>query len=366
MIRIGIFILILLQSVCWGQSNLIPNPGFELNDSCPLNLDQFTVKDWYSTLGKRTTPDYFSLCGGKDAFSSPANYIVNIKPPEGEAFAGLVGYNPKSNYREYMSVSLTEPLKKGKIYTFKISLSQPEMSLFYISDLGVAFTKEPFDLSKVGNYLILEPSISIHSDKLLKLRNAWTHYSIDYIAKGGEREMHFGCFTSDENLRYLTYSDRRNFCNRFGYSDAYYLIDNMSLSEKEIVSVDYLDLQKIDSIYSTTPIRIITFSDVKFNTGEYVGNAEEFLQFDALIEYLKNTENTYILIEGHTDDEGAADDNQLLSERRAAFVSDYFENKGIEKIKLRSSGYGEALPMVENDSAKNRSLNRRVVVKLYK
>ena len=67
---------------------------------------------------------------------------------------------------------------------------------------------------------------------------------------------------------------------------------------------------------------------------------------------------------GYTDDSGAADYNQGLSERRAATVRDYLINAGAGETNLSSRGYGEAEPAADNATAAGRAENRRVELRI--
>ncbi len=74
---------------------------------------------------------------------------------------------------------------------------------------------------------------------------------------------------------------------------------------------------------------------------------------------------TKAVIEGHSDDRGAEDYNQKLSEKRAASVADVLVREfGINRSRLTSVGYGESRPLVENNSEENRATNRRVTAKV--
>jgi outer membrane protein OmpA-like peptidoglycan-associated protein len=63
---------------------------------------------------------------------------------------------------------------------------------------------------------------------------------------------------------------------------------------------------------------------------------------------------------GHTDARGKARRNLLLSQRRARAVVGYLVDKGIDARRLEAVGYGEARPVVPNDTARNRARNRRI------
>lgn len=72
-----------------------------------------------------------------------------------------------------------------------------------------------------------------------------------------------------------------------------------------------------------------------------------------------------IIIEGYTDDVptggGRFETNWELSVARSVTVLRYlYENHDIEPTRLSARGYGEYRPIVPNDSAANRALNRRV------
>ncbi len=66
-------------------------------------------------------------------------------------------------------------------------------------------------------------------------------------------------------------------------------------------------------------------------------------------------------IQGHTDNTGAQDYNQNLSEQRAASVRSWLTDKGgVAPERLGSKGYGQSRPLVPNVTAGNRARNRRV------
>jgi OmpA-OmpF porin, OOP family len=78
--------------------------------------------------------------------------------------------------------------------------------------------------------------------------------------------------------------------------------------------------------------------------------------------FLKDNPESTVVIEGHTDDSGAASYNQKLSEKRAQAISDVLTNTfEISATRVEAIGYGEERPFVENDTEAHREANRRVV-----
>ena len=72
-----------------------------------------------------------------------------------------------------------------------------------------------------------------------------------------------------------------------------------------------------------------------------------------------------IAVEGHTDSVplagGIYRDNWGLSSARAAVVTSYLQDSGgVDPLKLQAVGYGPNHPVVPNDTAEHRALNRRV------
>ena len=67
-----------------------------------------------------------------------------------------------------------------------------------------------------------------------------------------------------------------------------------------------------------------------------------------------------IIVEGHADPSGNYDDNQILSENRAAAVLEYCENLGGSVAPLRSIGYSSDRPIYGEDGEIDYDASRRV------
>ena len=69
-----------------------------------------------------------------------------------------------------------------------------------------------------------------------------------------------------------------------------------------------------------------------------------------------------IEIQGHTDNQGAAEYNKRLSDQRANAVRDRLISLGVASSRLQAKGYGAEQPVVPNVTAGNRARNRRVAL----
>ncbi|HEX6790812.1 MAG TPA: OmpA family protein [Candidatus Krumholzibacteria bacterium] len=91
---------------------------------------------------------------------------------------------------------------------------------------------------------------------------------------------------------------------------------------------------------------------------------------DQVWSVLQNYPDRRILIEGHTDNRPIRStyrnvfaSNWELSSARALSVLHYVESKfGPEPDRLAAVGYGEYMPVAENDTPEGRAANRRVVI----
>ena len=99
----------------------------------------------------------------------------------------------------------------------------------------------------------------------------------------------------------------------------------------------------------------ITFAT---NSSAISPNFNPVLEDVALV--LNEYEKTVLMIKGHTDDTGAEEYNQALSERRANAVKNLLMSYSVNGQRITTVGMGEYQPKVANSSAENRQQNRRV------
>ena len=66
-------------------------------------------------------------------------------------------------------------------------------------------------------------------------------------------------------------------------------------------------------------------------------------------------------VQGHTDDIGSDASNLALSQDRADSVLAYLVSSGVDAERLTAVGYGETVPVADNETPEGRQINRRVV-----
>jgi len=113
-------------------------------------------------------------------------------------------------------------------------------------------------------------------------------------------------------------------------------------------------------------LAVVTDCEVKitqqihFETNKDKIRPESYPVLDAVADVLAKNPKITLEVQGHTDNKGAAVYNKDLSNRRAQSVMKYLIAHGVTNARLTALGYGMERPLVDNGSASNRALNRRV------
>ncbi|MEQ9321295.1 MAG: OmpA family protein [Polyangiaceae bacterium] len=117
---------------------------------------------------------------------------------------------------------------------------------------------------------------------------------------------------------------------------------------------------KKPSLVVVTDKEIKITQQIHFAFGKATIRPISYKVLDAVVEVLNDNPKIRIEVQGHTDDRGSDIFNKRLSQQRADSVREYLVSHGISSSRLVSKGYGEEKPIVPNDTARNRALNRRV------
>ncbi len=108
------------------------------------------------------------------------------------------------------------------------------------------------------------------------------------------------------------------------------------------------------------------FSNVHFDTDNYsVKGDDNSHMLHEVAKYLIKSPRTYIFIEGHADERGAAAYNLALGSRRANAVRTYLIQNGVNPDQLFTISYGKERPLVNGHDAPTWQKNRRAQFKLY-
>nr|WP_294813004.1 OmpA family protein [uncultured Sphingomonas sp.] len=105
-------------------------------------------------------------------------------------------------------------------------------------------------------------------------------------------------------------------------------------------------------------------SGVTFATNQSSIQPQFRTTLDQVADVLRQYNQTYVDVYGHTDSTGSDSYNLDLSQRRASAVADYLTMRGVQSARLGTRGFGESQPIASNDTEEGKAANRRVEIKL--
>ncbi len=116
-----------------------------------------------------------------------------------------------------------------------------------------------------------------------------------------------------------------------------------------------LEIQCAALFHSTLQGRKIEFPQDSTELG-----STAFSILDELIEIVADCPAATVAITGHTDASGNESNNLQLSEARAKSVMTYMIAGGIAAMRLRAIGAGSSAPLLDENNAHARQINRRI------
>lgn len=101
------------------------------------------------------------------------------------------------------------------------------------------------------------------------------------------------------------------------------------------------------------------FVNIEFDYNQATIRPESMPRIREVADVMARYPDMRLEVRGHTDDQGSEEYNLKLSEQRAESVAEVLHDMGVAKQRLLVKGFGEARPLVPNDSDENRRRNRR-------
>ncbi len=134
--------------------------------------------------------------------------------------------------------------------------------------------------------------------------------------------------------------------------------------EKVLAPIEPAPVQEVKLTTEEQEIINTVFKNLQFETGKAIIRQVSFTSLDALAGLMKRKPEFRLIIDGHTDNMGAAAMNLTLSKKRAKAAKDYLIAKGVEESRITSNGYGMTKPVSTNKTPEGRAQNRRVEFKI--
>jgi len=93
---------------------------------------------------------------------------------------------------------------------------------------------------------------------------------------------------------------------------------------------------------------------------------KQFLILDEIVAYMNENPDAVISVSGYEDGNEAKYKGLHLPEKRADYVINYLNQKGVKSSKIKKTVMGKNDPAANNKTAEARALNRRVIIKITK
>jgi len=107
------------------------------------------------------------------------------------------------------------------------------------------------------------------------------------------------------------------------------------------------------------------FASLEFATGKDIIKPKSLPALNGLAKLMiAHTTDWKLKLAGHTDNQGDAEKNLQLSEKRTLAVKNYLVKKGVKEEQLITEWYGQTMPIDDNATPKGRQKNRRVEMKI--
>lgn len=312
--------------------NLVLNPSFEeKTDSLVNNTNFIGVKYW------REPTDGGSVYLYKEGCKDNLKCRGFNKARSGDACAGISLFATQVRIIggwSYIQGKLKKPLEEGKIYNVNFYLLQADSSPIAVNQISVLFSVGTRKFKGTARYPG-KPQVINTSGKYFISNRKWMYFSEKFIAKGGERFITIGNFSSIEKTPYKLIDKgfwkrnnivRPNLLSSDYILEAFYFIDDVSVSETNLID----DLGRVSSIYFEN------------NSSILPPTSKEKL---AKLFKLKatNLSNYIIVVEGYTDQNGEEMTNDLLSQKRAKSVADYLIENGMPSDRIEIKAFGETM-----------------------
>jgi outer membrane protein OmpA-like peptidoglycan-associated protein len=99
---------------------------------------------------------------------------------------------------------------------------------------------------------------------------------------------------------------------------------------------------------------------INFDTNKAVIKPESLPLIKQIVDLMKGQPSLKVSIEGHTDNQGTAAANKVLSLDRAKAVAAAVAAEGVKADRMSAVGWGQEKPIADNRTEDGRAINRRV------
>lgn len=102
--------------------------------------------------------------------------------------------------------------------------------------------------------------------------------------------------------------------------------------------------------------------NVEFDKGAAEISIDSYTLLDRVAGVLMRCPASMVEVGGHSDSDGSEEKNLELTQARAEAVVDYLVDAGVKFERMTAKGYGETLPIADNETEEGKAANRRIAL----
>jgi outer membrane protein OmpA-like peptidoglycan-associated protein len=364
----------LLFSNAQDYNNVLENGSFEQLDGKIKKGGLIHIAtNWMSPT--KTSADLFSK-KVKEGYGT-TNPYGKEDPYDGDVYAGIkvFSYGDKEA-RTYVSARLTTPMRSGLKYCVKFYVSLAEGSKYASNNLAATFSKKQYNIPE-DKSIMAESHIMKVGNPVLNAMFGWDEICGTYTAKGGEKFITIGNFSSNADTKSERIKKPKGFTGQQMVS-AYYYIDNISVTLIE--DEEACDCEKpqnvndeVSIVYSVSPVNPEGMKDeqiVKYSVAYFAKNKSKIedgvdSHLDNIAKVLEKNPNYKLkmFVNLSSDEMENADE---LEKARSQAVKKYFMDKGIDGRRILVEYLKDTKPKDTSGSEIGNAKNRRINFMLIK
>lgn len=228
MARLLFSVIFILSSAILSAQNIVPNPSFQLYDTCPDAAGEVHYCKYWN-VANNSTPDYFTTCTANSYISIPSNFAGYQNAPN--AYVGVETYDEGGDWREYVTTSIPA-LTIGATYKVSLKLSFGDKCEYKTVPPQIFFHINA-SINNTPSHIAHDPQIDF-SDLGVFDDTDWVVISRNFVPDSAYTHIVIGSFKTDAFSSITVHDPAAP-----AYNIAYYYLDSVSV-EKQPVSVTSL------------------------------------------------------------------------------------------------------------------------------
>lgn len=236
-------LMLLTAPFVLGAQNLIPNPGFEDYSQVPCSCMQGSLSSYVSSWENAGggTPDFISTEARPDCYASTRSTHWDSygaeQPHSGKGMGMIMTSGHNGTYREYLGVTLTQPLVKGKKYYAEFYVTLGDYCGIATNNIGMLFRTGTFQA--VSDYIITGTP-QVNTTTVIDQTAGWYKVSGTFVADDNYTHVIIGNFFTKDKTEVKIMPQAESYVSPHTYRTgmaAYYIDDFVLRSENTDLTV---------------------------------------------------------------------------------------------------------------------------------